>query len=45
MKIRRRVDANASVDEFPEGRPRMKRRVYQELVALDKLLLSRLIQQ
>jgi hypothetical protein len=48
MKIRRRVDDNATImasiwDELPKRRPRMKRRIYEQLVSRHKLLLSRLI--
>jgi hypothetical protein len=44
-KIRRRVDDNATVDghEFPERRPRMKRRIYERLLSRHNQLLSRLI--
>jgi hypothetical protein len=44
-KIRRRVDDNATVttaDEFPERRPRMKRRTYEALRSRHDRLLSRL---
>jgi hypothetical protein len=42
MKIRRRIDANASTDEFPARRPRMKRRIYRQLVERHNAKLARL---
>jgi hypothetical protein len=45
IKTGRRVDDNATVDghEFPERRPRMRRRTYEQLLTRHNLLLSRLI--
>jgi hypothetical protein len=45
LKTRRRVDGHATVttaDEFPERRPRMKRRTYEALRSRHGRLLSRL---
>jgi hypothetical protein len=42
MKIRRRVDTDASVDEFPARRPRMKRRIYRQLMERHNARLARL---
>jgi hypothetical protein len=47
MKIRRRVDNNAPVmvniwDELPERRPRMKRRIYEQLRSRHNRLVAKL---